>query len=157
MMKILKELSNLRLASLIAVVSFTGLSWSHWGIIDKFQKVLAKAGNDSKLLAVLLKSVELISESCLEFLTGDVGKLSFRNEGLGLGTDKLLLEDNDARAVRLLVLKLSNLIGDLLLAYKACSLNRSLSVYRRSLLRSLLGWTEASMLRMLLMVTRYWS
>ena len=84
--------------------------------------MLAKASNDSKLLTVLLKSVELICESCLELLTGDVGKLSFGNEGLGLSTDKLLLENNDAGAVGLLVLKLSNLIGDLLLAYRACSL-----------------------------------
>ena len=109
-------MSNLRLASLIAVVSFTGLSWSYWGVVDKFQKVLAKASNDGKLLAMLLKSVELIGESCLELLTGNVGKLRFCNEGLGLSTDKLLLENNDAGAVRLLVLELSNLIGDLLLA-----------------------------------------
>ena len=119
--------------------------------------MLAKASNDGKLLAVFLKSIELIGESCLELLTGDVGKLGFCNEGLGLSTDKLLLENNDARAVRLLVFELSNLIGDLLLAYRACSLILSLSVDRKGLLRSLLGWTEASMLRMLLMVTRYWS
>ena len=116
--------------------------------------MLAESSNDSKLLAVLLKSIELIRESCLELLTGDVGKLSFCNEGFCLSTDKLLLEDNDAGAVRLLVLQLSNLIGDLLLAYNACLLAESLSVERR-FLRSLLGWTEASMLRMLLMVTRY--
>ena len=134
-----KLVSNLRLASLIAVISFTGLSWSYWGIIDKFQEVLAKASNDGKLLAVLLKSVELISESCLELLTGDVGKLSFCYERLCLSTDKFLLENDNARAIRLLVLELSNLIGDLLLAYRARSLVRSLSVERRGFLRSLLG------------------
>ena len=53
-MKIWKELSNLRFACLIAVVSFTSLSWSYWGIIDKLQKMLAKASNYRKLLAVLL-------------------------------------------------------------------------------------------------------
>ena len=121
-------MSDVRLASLIAVISFTGLSWSHRGIINKLQKVLAEASNDGKLLAVLLKSVELISESCLELLTGNVGELGFCNEGFCLSTDKLLLENNDAGAVRLLVLKLSNLISDLLLAYETCSLAQSLSV-----------------------------
>lgn len=69
--------SDLRLTSLIAVIGFTGLSWSYRRIIDKLQKVLTESSNDGKLLAVLFKSVELISESCLEFLAGDVGKLSF--------------------------------------------------------------------------------
>lgn len=114
--------SDVRLASLIAVICFTGLSWSHWGIIDKLQKVLAEASNDGELLAVLLKSVELISESCLELLTGNVGKLGFCDKGFCLSTDKLLLENNDARAVRLLVLELGNLISDLLLAYGTSSL-----------------------------------
>lgn len=150
-------MSHLRLASLIAVICFTGLSWSYGGIIDKLQKVLPESSNDSKLLAVLLKSIELISEGCLELLTGDVGKLSFCDKRFCLSTDKLLLENNDAGAIRLFVLELSNLIGDLLLAYKASSLVQGLSVEQRRFLRSLLGWTEASMLRMLLMVTRYWS
>lgn len=148
-------MSDLRFTSLIAVISFTGLSWSYGGIIDKLQKVLPESSNDGKLLAVLLKSVELISESCLELLTGDVGKLSFCDKGFCLSTHKFLLENNDTGAVRLLVLELSNLIGDLLLAYKANSLVQGLSVGQRRFLRSLLGWTEASMLRMLLMVTRY--
>lgn len=78
--------------------------------------MLAEASNDGKLLAVFLQSVELIGESCLELLTGDVGKLSFCNERLCLSTDKLLFKNDDARAVRLLVLELSNLISDLLLA-----------------------------------------
>ena len=84
--------------------------------------MLAEASNDGELLAVLLKSVELISESCLELLTGNVGKLGFCDKGFCLSTDKLLLENNDARAVRLLVLELGNLISDLLLAYETSSL-----------------------------------
>jgi hypothetical protein len=42
--------------------------------------------------------------------------LGLSDEGLGLGTDKLLLENNDLGRVGLLVLELSNLVGDLLLA-----------------------------------------
>ena len=87
--------------------------------------MLAKASNDGKLLAVLLKSIELIRESCLELLACNVGKLSLCNEGLCLSTDKLLFEYNDAGAVGLLVFKLGDLIGDLLLAYKSCSSGQS--------------------------------
>ena len=39
------------------------------------------------------------------------------DKGFGLGTDELLLEDDDFGGVWLLVLKLSDLVGDLLLAY----------------------------------------
>ena len=66
--------------------------------------MFSEASNDGELLAVLLESIELVSEGCLQLFTGDVGKLSLRNEGLCLCTDKLLLENNDARAVGLLVL-----------------------------------------------------
>lgn len=58
-------MSDLRLASLIAVISFAGLSWSHWGVVDKLQKMLSEASNDGELLAVLLERIELVSESCL--------------------------------------------------------------------------------------------
>ena len=78
--------------------------------------MLAVAGDDGHLLAVLTKSVELVGESSLQFLTGDVGELSLGDERLGLGTDKLLLENDDLGAVGLLVLELSNLVGYLLLA-----------------------------------------
>ena len=61
----LETMSDLRLASLIAIISFTGLSWSHWGVVDKFQKMLSEASNDGELLTVLLESIELVSESCL--------------------------------------------------------------------------------------------
>jgi len=58
----------------------------------------------------------LVSESGLKLLTSDVGELSLSDERLGFGTNELLLEDNDLWGVWLLVLKLSNLVGDLLLA-----------------------------------------
>ena len=122
------SLSDLRLACLVAVISFTSLSWGHWGVINKLQKVLAKAGNDGKLLAVLFESIKLIGESRLELLASNVGKLGLCNERLCLSTDKLLFENNDAGAVRLLILKLSDLICDLLFAYIICSLAQSLNV-----------------------------
>jgi len=43
--------------------------------------------------------------------------LGLGDEGLSFGTDKLLLENNDLGRVRLLVLELSDLVGDLLFAY----------------------------------------
>jgi len=42
--------------------------------------------------------------------------LSLSDEGLGLSTDELLLEDNNSGRVGLLVLELSDLVGNLLLA-----------------------------------------
>lgn len=79
--------------------------------------MFAKAGDNGQLLTVLTESIKLVGESRLELLSGDVGQLRFSNQGLGLGTDELLFEDNNARAVGLLVLELSDLIGDLLFAY----------------------------------------
>ena len=58
-------MSDLRLASLVAIVSFAGLSWSDWGVVNKLQKMLSEARNDGELLTVLLESIELVSESCL--------------------------------------------------------------------------------------------
>ena len=43
--------------------------------------------------------------------------MGLSDQGLGLSTDKLLLENDDLGRVWILVLKLSDLIGDLLLAY----------------------------------------
>ena len=57
--------SDLRLARLISVISFTCLAWCDWGVIDKLQKMLSEAGNDSKLLAMLLDRIKLVGESCL--------------------------------------------------------------------------------------------
>ena len=84
--------------------------------------MLAEAGDDGELLAVLAEGVELVGEGGLQLLTGDVAELGFGDEGLGLRADKLLLEDDDLGAIRLLVLELGNLVGDLLLA---CDLVRS--------------------------------
>lgn len=78
--------------------------------------MLAVAGNDSDLLAVLTESVKLVLEGGLELLTGDVGQLSLGDEGFGLSTDQFLLENDDARRVGILVLELGDLVGDFLLA-----------------------------------------
>ena len=110
-----------RLASLVAVVSLTGFSRSNWCIVDKFEEVLSVASDDGQLLAVLAHGVELVSESCLELLTSNVGKLGFGDQRLGLGTYELLLKDNNLGGVGLLVLQLGNLVGDLLLAYTTVS------------------------------------
>ena len=79
--------------------------------------MLSESGNDGNLLAVLTEGIEVVGEGRLQLLTGNVGELSLSNEGLGLGTDKLLLEDDNLGGVGLLVLELSDLVGDLLLAY----------------------------------------
>ena len=112
---------DLRLASLVAVVSLTGLSGSDRCIINKLEKVLSVAGNDGELLAVFAHGIELICESCLELLTGDVGELGFGDKRLGLSTYELLFENNNLGGVGLLVLQLSDLVGDLLLAYMIVS------------------------------------
>ena len=41
------------------------------------------------------QSVKLVVEGGLELFAGDVGQLSFCDKGFCLGTDKLLLENND--------------------------------------------------------------
>jgi hypothetical protein len=82
--------------------------------------VLAIAGNNSNLLTVLPQSIELVGVCGLDLLAGYVGQLGLGNKGLSLGTDKLLLENDDLGRVGLLVLELSNLVGDLLLAYVSC-------------------------------------
>jgi hypothetical protein len=120
--------------------------------------VLAEASDDGELLRVLTESIKLVSKGSLELLAGDVGELGLGDERLGLGSNELLLENNNLGAVGLLVLELSNLISDLLLACERSCQQMSLVVRKLGKdIRSLLGWTEASMLRMLLMVTRYWS
>jgi hypothetical protein len=103
---------------------------------------------------VLAHGIELVGESCLELLTCDVRQLGFGDKRLGLSADKFLLENDDLGGIGLLVLQLRDLVGDLLLACMTVSLVRTARVAN---LRSRLGCTEASMLRMLLMVTRYWS
>lgn len=78
--------------------------------------MLSEASNDGELLAVFLESIELVGESRLQLLTSDIGKLSLCDKGLGFSTNKLLLKNDNAGAVGLLILQLRNLIGDLLLA-----------------------------------------
>jgi hypothetical protein len=120
--------------------------------------MLAVAGDDGDLLAVFAKSVELVLEGSLDLLAGDVGELGFGDQRLCLGADELLLKNDDARGLRVFVLELSDLVGDLLLACSGDLVNGSnLRSRVEGILRSRLGCTEASMLRMLLMVTRYWS
>lgn len=105
------------LGSLISVICSASLTRGDWSIIDQLQQVLSEASNDGELLAVFTESIELVGIGSLEFLASDVGQLSFRDKGLGFGTNKLLLENNDSGGVWLLVLQLSDLVGDLLLAY----------------------------------------
>ena len=104
------------LGGLVAVVGLASLTRGDRGVVDQLEKVLAVAGDDGHLLAVLAERIELVGEGGLQLLAGDVGELGLSDERLGLGADKLLLEDNDLGAVGLLVLELSNLVGDLLLA-----------------------------------------
>lgn len=104
------------LAGLVAVVRVAGLAGRNRGVIDELKKVLSIASNDGDLLAMLTKSVELVGVGSLDLLAGNVGQLGFGNERLGFGTDELLFEDDDLGGVGLLVLELSDLIGDLLLA-----------------------------------------
>lgn len=106
-----------RLAGLVAVVRLTSFARSHGGVVDEVQEVLAVSGNDSDLFAVFAKRVELVLEGCLELLTGDVGELRLSHQGFGLRANQFLLEDDDARRARVLILELGNLISDLLLAY----------------------------------------
>lgn len=108
---------NIRLASLVSVIRNSRLARCHRSIINQLQKVLSVSGDNGKLLAVLTEGIELVGEGSLELLAGDVGQLSLSNQRFGLGTDKLLLENNDARAVGFLVLELGDLVGDLLLAW----------------------------------------
>lgn len=104
------------LAGIVAVVCLAGLAGSHWGVVNQVQKVLAVPGDDGDLFAVLAQSVELILEGGLDLLTGDVGQLGLSDKGLGLGADKLLLQNDNSGRVGILVFQLGNLISDLLLA-----------------------------------------
>lgn len=115
------------LAGLVAVVGGTGLARGDGGVIDELEEVLSVASNDGDLLAVLAEGIELVGVGSLDLLAGDVGELGLGDEGLGLGADKLLLEDDNLGGVGLLVLELGNLVGDLLLAVTA-GLDRGLDV-----------------------------
>jgi hypothetical protein len=53
------------LGCLISVISSTSLTWGDWGVINELEKVLSEAGNDSELLAVFAKSIELVGVGSL--------------------------------------------------------------------------------------------
>lgn len=108
------------LAGVVAVVGLAGFAGGDGGVVDEVEEVLAVAGDDGDLLAVLTEGVELVLEGGLDLFAGDVGKLGFGDEGLGLGADEFLFEDDDARGLRVLVLQLGDLVRDLLLACGMC-------------------------------------
>ena len=89
--------------------------------------MLPVARDDGQFLAVLTQSIELVGESCLEFLSGDVGELSFCNKRLGFGTHELLLEDDNAGRIWFFVFQLGDLVGDFLFAVTA-GLNRGFDI-----------------------------
>ncbi len=101
---------------LVSIICGSSLARSDWGVIDEFQKMLSVTSNYGELLAVLAESIKLVGVGSLQLLAGDVGELGFSDEGLGLSTDKLLLEDDNLGGVWFLVLELSDLVRDLLLA-----------------------------------------
>lgn len=107
---------NLRLGGLVSVVGLASLTRSDGSIIDKLKEVLSVASNNGKLLTVLAHGIKLVGKGSLELLTSDVGQLCLGNEGLGFSAHKLLLKDDNLGGVGLLVLQLSDLVGNLLLA-----------------------------------------
>ena len=70
------------------------------------------------------QSIKLVGICCLDLLACYVRQLCLGDKRLGLGTDELLFEDNDLGRVRLFVLELGNLVGDLLLACKYVLVSR---------------------------------
>lgn len=113
--RVLAVLDN-GLASLVAVVRSAGFTWCDGGVVDEFEQMLSVAGDDGHLFAVFAQGVELVGVGGLDLLAGDVGELGFGNEGLCLGTDEFLLEDDYSGGVGFFVLELGDLIGDFLLS-----------------------------------------
>ena len=105
------------LAGLIAVVGGASLARGDGSVVNQLEQVLAVAGNDSNLFAVLTEGIKLVGVGSLDLLTSDVRELGLGDQRLCLGTDELLLKDNNLGRVGLLVLELGNLVGDLLLAW----------------------------------------
>ena len=105
------------LARLITVIRRAGLTGGDGSVVNELQQVFPVAGNDGDLFAVLAERVKLVGISGLDLLAGDVRQLSLGDKGLGLGADKLLLEDNNLGRVGLLVLELGDLVDNLLLSY----------------------------------------
>lgn len=54
-----------RFAGFISIICFASLARRYWSIVDEFQEMLSETSNDSKLLAMLTKSIKLVGESCL--------------------------------------------------------------------------------------------
>lgn len=102
--------------SLITVICLSSFTRSHRRVVDELQEVLAVARNNGDLLAVLTEGVKLVRVGSLDLLTRNVGQLGLGHKRLGLGTDKLLLQDDNLGRVGFLVLELGNLVGDFLLA-----------------------------------------
>ena len=87
--------------------------------------MLSEPSNNGELLTMLAEGVELIGESSLELLTGDIRELGFGDQRLGLGADEFLLEDYDLRAIWFLILELGDFVGNLLFPCEPnISLNR---------------------------------
>lgn len=104
------------LGGLVAVVGGSRLTGGDGGVVEQLEQSLTVAGNQSELLGVLSDGVKLVVESGLDLLSGDVGELGLSDKGLSLGSDKLLLKNNNLGGVGLLVLEVGNLVGDLLLS-----------------------------------------
>ena len=108
------EKETLRLARLVTVVCLTGLAGSNGGVVDKLEKMLSEPSNNGELLTMLTEGIELIGESSLELLTGDIRELGLGDQRLSLGADKFLLENHNLRAVWFLVFELGDFVGDFL-------------------------------------------
>lgn len=61
--------------------------------------MLAVAGDDGDLFAVLAQRVELVGVGGLDLFARDVRELRLGDERFGFGADEFLLEDDDARGV----------------------------------------------------------
>lgn len=81
--------------SFISVVCLPGLAGSDRGVVNELKEVLAVAGNDGNFFAMLTESIKLVRIGSLDLLASNVGELSLGDERLGLGTDKLLLQDDN--------------------------------------------------------------
>jgi hypothetical protein len=68
--------------------------------------------------------------------THNITELRFGNQALGFGADEFLFKLDDLGALRLLVLELSNLVGDLYTVSMSCRVPR---LYRTLALWSRLG------------------
>src|SRR3569833_30068 len=105
------------LAGLVAVVGGAGLAGRDGGVVDQLEQVLAVAGDNGHLLAVLAERVELVRVGRLDLLARNVGQLGLGHQRLGLGPYELLLENHYLRRVGLLVHELGDVIRYLLFAW----------------------------------------